>query len=199
MDRTPSENTTDPERAELASVLRVTFEVGKLADEARRGWRLIDENPESVAEHSHRAAILGFLLAHQEGFEDPNLVAAMIVFHDMQEVRTSDADLLQKRYVKIDGERAIADQVDGLGMAGATIKQMWKEVEDGSSEAGIIAKDAEMLEMAFRARELEIKGNPDAVLWMDNVETRLRTESAKQLLIMLREADPHEWWKRICQ
>ena len=76
---------------------------------------------------------------------------------------------------------------------------MWEEVENGSSQAGVIAKDAEVLEMAFTARSLVLKGNTAAQLWIDNVSHRLNTESAKRLLGLLNESDPHEWWKRISQ
>jgi hypothetical protein len=45
------------------AVVRFTFELGQLRQEVRHGWLRIYENPESVAEHSQRAACLGYLLA----------------------------------------------------------------------------------------------------------------------------------------
>ena len=39
-------------------VARFVFELGQLRTEARHGWNRIYENPESVAEHTHRAACL---------------------------------------------------------------------------------------------------------------------------------------------
>jgi putative hydrolase of HD superfamily len=123
----------------------------------------------------------------------------MIVFHDMHETRTGDVDRVQRKYLSIDDDAAAESQMEGLGMAGRTILGMWKEVETGSSVAGIIAKDAEILEMALTARELVVRGNPDAQLWIDGIQPRLRTESAREFLSIINTADPSEWWKRICK
>lgn len=179
-------------------VVRFTFELGQLRAEARHGWNRIYENPETVAEHTQRAASLGYLLAHREGFSDPNLIATMILFHDTHETRTGDADKVQRKYLKIDEEGAARHQTEGLGLAGKAIFQMWLEVEEGKTEAGRIAKDAEILEMVFTARELVIRGNTDAQEWIKSSRKRLKTQAARDLLEIVDRADPAEWWKRIC-
>src|SRR5262249_19235042 len=56
------------------AIVRFTFELSQLREETRHGWLRIHENPESVAEHTQRAAALGYFLACREGFADPNLV-----------------------------------------------------------------------------------------------------------------------------
>ncbi len=183
---------------DLREIVRFIFELGQLRQEARHGWLRIYENPESVAEHTQRAACLGYLLAHREGFGDPNLVATMILFHDMHEVRTGDADLVQKKYLNVDEERAASEQSDALGAAGQAILQMWREVDEQSTRAGVIAKDAEVLEMAFTARELVVRGNADAQKWIDDSIPRMKTESGQELLAIVNGSDPCEWWKRIC-
>lgn len=180
-------------------VARFIFELGQLRQEARHGWLRINETPESVAEHTQRAACLGYLLAHCEGFEDPNLVATMILFHDMHEVRTGDADLVQKEYLQINEQSAAYEQSDGLGAAGETIFRMWCEVDERSTRAGVIAKDAEVLEMAFTARELVVRGNADAQKWIDASIARMKTESGQELIAIINDYDPCEWWKRIWQ
>jgi putative hydrolase of HD superfamily len=181
-------------------IIRFIFELGQLRQEARHGWLRIYENPESVAEHTQRAACLGYLLAHCEGFPDPNAIATMILFHDMHEVRTGDADLVQKRYVNLQPEdelRAATEQVIGLADAGEKILDMWKEIDAHRTAAGQIAKDAEILEMAFTARELVVRGNTDAQEWIDASTRRLETQSARQLLKLVNESDPCTWWKQI--
>lgn len=76
---------------------------------------------------------------------------------------------------------------------------MWDEVEEQSTTAGIIAKDADVLELLFRAYELfRYKGVVDAELWMNNNSEKLRTETARALYTSMIESDPSEWWKRIC-
>jgi 5'-deoxynucleotidase YfbR-like HD superfamily hydrolase len=76
---------------------------------------------------------------------------------------------------------------------------MWKEVEDGSTEAGVIAKDAEVLEMVFTARELVVRGNTDAQSWIDSSRARMRTASGKELLELVIDSDPSEWWRHVCK
>jgi len=188
-----------PDSPDLREITRFIFELGQLREETRHGWLRINETPESVAEHTQRAASLGYLLAHCEAFEDPNLVATMVLFHDMHEVRTGDADLVQKRYLQIDEQTAACEQSDGLGAAGETILQMWREVDECSTQAGIIAKDAEVLEMAFTARELVVRGNADAQKWIDSSFGRIKTDSGQELLAIVNGSDPREWWKRIWQ
>ena len=177
-------------------IIDFIFELAQLRQEARHGWQRIFENPESVAEHTQRAAVLGFLLAHREGFHNPNLIATMILFHDMHETRTGDADIVQRLYIKMDEQRAASEQLENMGDAGKVILKMWEEVELAESSAGCIAKDAEILEMAFTARELVVRGNKDAQTWIVGLKPRLKTKSGKELLALINHADPAEWWKK---
>jgi putative hydrolase of HD superfamily len=184
------------------AVVRLTFELSQCRKELRSGWRRIGvplAEIETVADHSHRAAALGFVLASMEGFEHPELVSTMVTFHDVHEIRTGDRDAVHKKYGTPDEQRGLVDQLDGLGMAGFRIQQMWEEVEHGSSEAGIIAKDAEVLEMAFEARQLVLIGYKAAQLWIESVRDRLKTDSALQLLELLDTADPNQWWRELCE
>jgi putative hydrolase of HD superfamily len=172
--------------------------MNELRTEARRGMKRIGEEPESVAEHTQRACMLGYLLAHLEGFEDPNLVVTMILFHDMHEARLGDLCLIQRTYIPNlrEIERAVlSDQLTGLGMAGETMRLFWEEVEGRTSMAGTIAKDADILETAFTAREKIVNGNTEAHAWLETERPRLQTKSAQDLFDRLVAADPHQWWK----
>ncbi len=182
---------------EAKEIVRFVFELGQLRRERRHGWLRIDETPESVAEHSFRAAVLAYLLAARTGTVDPARVAAMVLFHDMHEARTGDADTIQRRYLALDERRAAADQVAGLGHTGSDILKMWEEVEAPTTEAGSLAKDAEILEMACTARELVVGGNPAAQAWLTSLRPRLRTPVARELLELIGRADPREWWQRL--
>ncbi len=125
------------------------------------------------------------------------MVATMILFHDMHETRTGDADKVQRKYLQINEEEAARDQTEGLGFAGKAIFDMWHALEEGQSEAGRLAKDAEILEMVLTARELVIRGNTDAQEWISSSRRRLTTNGACELLEMIDKADPSEWWKAL--
>ncbi len=179
------------------NVANYIFEMRQLREVKRSGWQLLGiPNKESVAEHSLRAAQIGFFLAHMEGGVDPLRVATMLVFHDIGEARIGDIHKVANRYISEAKEgEAVADQTALLGDAGALIQKLWNEVEEKGTPEGIIAKDADYLEAAFTAREYQVQGHTYALDWIKNVEKFLRTASAKKLLIALRTTDPHEWWQ----
>ena len=72
---------------ELEGLTNFLYEMGLLKRYKRTGWMIAGiDNPESIAEHSFRTAIIGYLLAVMEG-ADPAKTAAMCLFHDTQETR----------------------------------------------------------------------------------------------------------------
>ena len=64
---------------ELEGLTNFLYEMGLLKRYKRTGWMIAGiDNPESIAEHSFRTAIIGYLLAVMEG-ADPAKTAAMCV------------------------------------------------------------------------------------------------------------------------
>ncbi|MDD5779085.1 MAG: HD family hydrolase, partial [Candidatus Thermoplasmatota archaeon] len=177
-------------------VSRFVFELGQLRRIRHEGWTLAGvEKPESVAEHSLRAAQIAYLLAVMEDHENPAEACAMAVFHDVGETRIGDLHKVANRYVSADEQRAVREQTGPLGEMGSTILGLWRQVEEESSTAGVIARDADLLEMAATAREYVEAGHPSAASWIDNIAPRLRTPSARRLLQSLRTTSPHSWWQ----
>lgn len=176
-------------------ILKFFFEMGQLSRVKREGWRLLGmETPESIADHSLRAAQIGWVLAKLEGYKDPNEVAAMLVFHDIGETRIGDIHKLANRYVTADEATAVREQVSRLGAAGDDVLTLWHQIEDKNTEAGIIAKDADLLELAVRAREYMERGYDDASEWFEAARQRLKTKSAKELLEQLPNVSSSSWW-----
>jgi putative hydrolase of HD superfamily len=149
-----------------------------------------------VAEHSLRAAQIAYVIAVLEGSDHPERVCAMLVFHDMTEARTRDAHKVASRYIpEIRHEQAASEQLQDMGEVGTSIRELWDEIEHRSTPDGIIAKDADYLEMAFSGKELVERGFADAQDWIDNVEQALKTKSAKELLSALKQTRSTDWWK----
>ena len=171
------------------------FEMGQLRLEPRRGWQRLNLRPETVAEHSLRAAQLGYLLAVQEACPCPEQVAAMLIFHDMAEVRTADSDRIAKRYCRNDEAAAVGDQTRPLGEAGRRVQALWHEMHQRRSQAARIAKDADLLEMAFTARQLMAQGHSAARHWFDSAGQGLSTDTARRLYTALERVSPHQWWQ----
>jgi len=172
------------------------YELGMLRRVRREGWRLTGvDRPESVAAHSLRAAQIGYLLACMEDYGQPEEVAAMLVFHDMGECRIGDIHKVANRYVDADEKTAVAEQCSRIGGTGKRILALWQRYEAGGDPAGVIARDADLLEMAASAREYMATGYQGAERWLDAIEPRLSTGSARRLFDGLLEGAPDGWWR----
>ena len=168
-------------------------EAGSLKHTKRTGWRLLGiENQESVAEHSFRASIIAFMLAKMEG-ADAEHACALAAFHDMSETRLGDLDKVQQSYVDAkSAEKIVAkEQSNALGDGGWYLS-MQEEIFSCSSKEAIIAKDADLLELAFTAIEYIEQGYP-AQEWLENAGKGLKTASAKGVLSNVKSGGK-PWW-----
>ena len=172
------------------------YELGQLKRVKRSGfWLLGITNPESVAEHSFRAAMIGFFLAKMEK-ADENRVTLMCLFNDLHEARLNDLHKVGHRY--IDFKKAETDasraQTSGLGEIGKEIFALHEEFKAQKTKESLIARDADLLENAVQAREYIKIGFKDAEDWVNNVRKLLVTDSAKKLLKEVEKTDPSRWF-----
>lgn len=180
----------------MRDICDLIYELGQLRRIKHEGWKLSGvDSPESIAEHSLRAAQIGFILAKLEGHENPEKVCAILVFHDIDECRIGDIHKVANRYIESDEERAVMEQTEKLREIGRDIFHLWKQAEYKDTKAGVIAKDADLFEMAATAREYMERGFISTQDWIKNITKKLQTESAKKLLKLLNNSNPNEWWK----
>jgi putative hydrolase of HD superfamily len=176
-------------------ILKFFFEMGQLSRVKREGWRMIGvEHPESVADHSLRAAQIAWVLATMEGYANPEEVATIVLFHDMGECRVGDLHKVAARYASVREEEAVAEQTTRLGEAGQRLLDLWKQKSNRSTQAGIIAKDADLVELAVRACEYMEWGHKAASEWYSAAVQGVVTQSAKELLAKLPSVSPSSWW-----
>jgi putative hydrolases of HD superfamily len=115
----PAQPITEPTGAatdqQVAATVNLAHELGQLRLLPRTGWvRAGVERPESIADHSMRTAMLAWMLAGLEG-DSQERAAALALFHDSQETRTSDLDHLAQRYVEATpNQRITAEQARDL-------------------------------------------------------------------------------------
>lgn len=169
-------------------------EVGFLKTVPRSGWFLIGkDNPESVAEHSFRTAVIGYFLAKREGV-DYDKVMKVCLFHDMHETRTGDLNKVNQRYI----DSALAEKNSFLemisGLEDDELKEVYSDFKSGSRE-GVICKDADHIECALQAKEYIDQGYEQAWDWINNIAKVIRTDAAKELLELIKDSDSNEWWK----
>jgi putative hydrolase of HD superfamily len=165
---------------ELQALARYAYEIGHLKRSARTGWWMVGiSHPESVAEHTLRTALLGYLLA------------------EMQETRIGDIPYVGKEYLRAADPAAVtADQVRGLPDAAArAVTGAVHEYEAQESLEAQIAHDADRLECLVQAREYEVQGFEQVTPWIESSQAALRSVTAKRLAEACLEISPGDWWR----
>ena len=168
---------------DLSAVARFLYEAGTLKQTKRTGWWMAGvRDPESVAEHSWRTALLATIIAKLEG-ADPARAAYLAVWHDSQETRTGDVNHLGKKYAPgADPQAVTADQIAGMPeILASAIRELVAEYEEKESPEAICARDADKLECMIQAIEYKAQGYENAQRWIDNSRRRLTTKSANEL------------------
>ncbi len=83
-------STTKTSQSPEISALNFFAEAGLLKHIKRSGWWVAGiKDPETVAEHCFRCAVIGFYLAQMEKV-DPYKVVTMTLFNDIHEARIND-------------------------------------------------------------------------------------------------------------
>ena len=181
----------------MKDIVNFCYEAGNLKNVDRSGWWLLGKkDPETVAEHSFRAGLIGYLLGKMEG-ADANKVCVMALMQDFPEARINDMHKLGQRYVdfKPIEKKCLVEQVSKLPEEiGSEIIEYFDEYHKDGSTEGVLARDADLLECAFQAREYATTGI-DTSDWLKNTESLLKSETAKKMFAELMKTSPHDWWK----
>jgi putative hydrolase of HD superfamily len=169
------------------------FEAGMLKKTPRTGYQFLGSGGESVADHSFRTAIIGYVLASMEPEADPNKAVMMCLFHDLAEARTADHNYVNKRYTRIDEQGAMQDQLEGLSFA-PHVMELLREFNEGGTREAKIARDADQLDLILELKEQLDRGNPNAGEWLEYAEKRLLTEQGKRTAAKILEGHSTDWW-----
>jgi len=169
------------------------FEAGMLKKTPRTGYQFLGSGGESVADHSFRTAVIGYVLASLEPRADRNKVVLMCLFHDFAEARTGDHNYMNKKYVKVDEDTAIEHTVKGLNF-GDDIVNLTSEFNTCDTLEARLSKDADQLDLILELKEQQDLGNPNAQDWLSFAIKRLVTENAKELAKDILTTHSTDWW-----
>ncbi|MBW8794764.1 MAG: HD domain-containing protein [Streptomyces sp.] len=184
---------------DLTPVARFVYEAGSLKATKRTGWWMAGvKDPESVAEHSWRVALLASIIAKLEG-ADPAQAALLAVWHDTGETRTGDVNHLGRKYTggaEADPRDIASDQVAGFpeGLAQA-VRDLIGEYEAKESPEAVCARDADKLECMIQGIEYRDQGYANTQRWIDNSRGRIVTKSGQQLADAVLAAGSLDWFR----
>lgn len=187
-------------RRDEVALLNFISEAGLLKRVMRSGWWVIGiKDAETVAEHSFRCSVIGYVIACMENVPAYK-VLLMTLFNDIHEARINDLHKMSQRYVEMRKaeDKAFSEQITPLpenmrkelrGMHGDYRKQKSKE--------SVIARDADILECLIQAKEYHEYGYKEAVKFMKKAPSVLRTKSAKKLWSLAKKMNLNEWWEEL--
>jgi putative hydrolase of HD superfamily len=186
-----------PTEEETRAAARFVFEQGLLKRAKRTGWWHVGvSDPESIAEHAYRTAIIGAVLAGMEG-ADAARVALMCVLHDSQETRVGDVPHIGRCYLDTASNSAVtADQVQGMPPQTARLIQSTVDSYEAQDclEAQV-ARDADKLDCLVQAIEYGECGYANVGPWIESSRAKLATPGAKALAEAALSMSSQEWWQ----
>lgn len=177
------------------------FELGMLKKIEHCGTKFAGvKYPDSLGEHSCRAAQIGFLLALEEN-GNPEKVAALCLMHDIGEIRVGDTHRIALRYldkIKLAEKKAFHEQTENLSKSQQKyLRDLWDEFHDGKTLESKIAKDADLLETILQAKEHLDQGHKAAKRWLENGSKYLTTQTAKNLFKEIKNTQFTDWWDKL--
>ena len=179
------------------SLLNFIAEAGMLKQVSRSGWTVLGiKDPESVAEHSFRCAVLGYLLASLEKASSYR-VLLMTLFGDMQEARITDLHKMAQKYINIKKpeNKVFVQQIKNLPEPlKKELETMRREYNEQKTKESIISRDADILECLIQAKEYQEYGFKQASNFMKKAPFFLKTKSAKRLWFKAKTTKSTLWW-----
>ncbi len=174
----------------VARIADFLFEAGQLKNLPRSGWKTIRAPEESVAEHSFRVAILGYVLAKMaklDAREEALLIKACL-FHDLHEARVGDLHRLAKRYAKSDEKKAEREQRKGLAFEA----DMANALDKLPPKLKQYAYEADKIECAITAKEY-LDAGYDTKKWIEHTKPVVKSKEGKALLAAIEKSNAHKW------
>lgn len=177
----------------MKDICNFLFEIGMLKRTPRTGLQFLGSGKESVAEHCFRVIIIGYTLAKLNAQVDENKILKMTLLHDILESRTGDLNYVNKKYLKVDEEKAVNELAATLPF-GEELKALLKEFHEKKTEEALIANDADQLELILMLKEYGDLGNKYTKDWIAFALKRLCTTQARELAETILSTDSAEWW-----
>lgn len=175
-------------------------EAGLLKNVKRSGWWVTGiKDPESVADHSFRCAIIAYYIAHIEKV-DVFKAMTMALFNDIHEARINDLHKMGHYYIdfKEAEKRVFKDQVENLDDSVKMEMTFFrKDYDEQITPESIVARDADILECLMQAKEYYGNGHLKTKKFFKVAPDHLKTKTAQTLWKNMKDWDSSEWWENV--
>lgn len=156
---------------------------------------------DSLGEHIALSTQIAYIVGELEG-ADAAKCAVINLFHDNHESRIGDHNKVSSRYLDTHEaeKQAEQEQFDLLpDKMGNKLISLLQEKHLRNTKEGIIAQDADWLEVAIEAKVNLEQGLKGCQIWLDNVEKALETDSAKEIFQVIKNEPDfiNCWWTKI--
>jgi len=178
-------------RNNFKTIVNFLYEVGTARNIVRGHRQVLQNANDTIASHSFRVAIIGLILAELEQVNTDKVVK-MCLLHDLAELRTGDANFLNKYYRVENEEKAIDDQWKEI-VGGKKAISLLKEYNERKSKESQVAKDADNLEQIFLQKEYLPENSYDLKRWHRHIEEKLETKSAFKIAKLVFKTRPIDW------
>lgn len=175
------------------NIVNLLFEAKMLKEIKRSGFHFLGAGIESVAEHTYMTALIALVMSRMEPAADPFRLLAMCLVHDLPEARTGDLNAVQKRYVKADEAKAVADLSRRIDFGGQ-YREWLEEFNAGKTLEARLAKDADQLSLLLELKSLADIGYRPPHKWMPSVTERVKTPTGRALCRQILQTDWDAWW-----
>jgi len=177
--------------ANLQSIIKFLEIAGMLKRTPRTGWVEVDvSQPESVADHTFRTAILCMLYADIESLNSLKLLR-MALIHDLPEAVIGDLTPIEKTEATKEREEKSIKQILGLLPMEQRERYItvWIEYQEGLTREAQALRQLEKIEMALQAKEYQKAGSTSQSLerFIKSAEEATLWPELKRLLLLVSE------------
>ena len=143
----------------------------------RTGWILRGAPRESVAEHTYGVAMIALVLSRMEKLppKDEHALLRLALLHDLHEARIGDLVPSQKARIKPDEAKVEWEMLSG------TLFEKEIGLLRNKGKVCALAKDADRLDMLFRAVENEKGGSARMQEFIGSALSQIKSKSGKEL------------------
>jgi putative hydrolase of HD superfamily len=177
----------------MKNIANLLFEAKMLKEIPRSGYHFLGVGQESVAEHCFSTTFIAYVISRMEPEVDALKLICMCLIHDLPEARIGDLNTVHKKYVKADETKALKDTIKGLAF-GQNLTDLFAEFSAGRSIEAKLAHDADQLALVLELKDLMDIGYTPPETWIQNVISRLKTETGRKIARAVMDTPRDAWW-----